>query len=391
MKKIIFFIAFAFISIACFSQDIISMRRGGKMEVYITEITPTLIRYKLSKDPSARVYFVFKDDVSGIMYQNGRVQKFDNSEDQTVERKSSSNDNQSQYQNQNQNQEQNQNQYQRQRPNQNQYQRPNPYDRNQDDFETKSQSISRRNQTNDFTLMDGKGETVVYLKNGSIIKGTVIEQVPNKSIKLKTADGNIFVCQMDDIEKITRGTVVDNNTNSNYTVIDDNNYNDNDESDQSSSGLSPGYRGSINLGYFFGVGDYAKDRFIFNFINGGQISPFFSLGFGTGVHYYIDDEQVLIPFFMDFKFNFIDKPISPYFSFDIGYSFNATDDFNGEGVFANFSCGAGFKISSRNEIFIGLCYQIQNIREYYNENNWWDPSSSQINLGALAFRFGFSF
>ena len=37
-------------------------------------------------------------------------------------------------------------------------------------------------------------EDVVYLKNGSIIHGTIIEQVLNQSIKIKTKDGNIFVC-----------------------------------------------------------------------------------------------------------------------------------------------------------------------------------------------------
>ena len=49
---------------------------------------------------------------------------------------------------------------------------------------------------------------VVYLKNGSILRGIIIEQVPNESIKLETSDGNIFVYQTSEIEKITKeGTV----------------------------------------------------------------------------------------------------------------------------------------------------------------------------------------
>lgn len=47
-------------------------------------------------------------------------------------------------------------------------------------------------------------QDVVYLKNGSIIRGVIIEQVPNKSIKIETADNSIFVCQFDEIEKITK-------------------------------------------------------------------------------------------------------------------------------------------------------------------------------------------
>ena len=45
---------------------------------------------------------------------------------------------------------------------------------------------------------------VVYLKNGSIIKGVIIEQVPNVSLKIKTSDGSLIICQMSDVEKITK-------------------------------------------------------------------------------------------------------------------------------------------------------------------------------------------
>ena len=47
-------------------------------------------------------------------------------------------------------------------------------------------------------------QDVVYLKNGSIIRGLIIEQIPNKSIKIETSNGNVFVYQMNEIEKITK-------------------------------------------------------------------------------------------------------------------------------------------------------------------------------------------
>jgi hypothetical protein len=34
---------------------------------------------------------------------------------------------------------------------------------------------------------------VVYLKNGSVIKGTIVEQVPGESLKIQTRDGNVGV------------------------------------------------------------------------------------------------------------------------------------------------------------------------------------------------------
>ncbi|MBQ1205217.1 MAG: hypothetical protein IIX66_04935, partial [Alistipes sp.] len=53
-------------------------------------------------------------------------------------------------------------------------------------------------------LFAQKYDEIVYLKNGSEIHGTVIEQIPGQSLKIQTRDGNIFVYKYSDIEKITK-------------------------------------------------------------------------------------------------------------------------------------------------------------------------------------------
>lgn len=45
---------------------------------------------------------------------------------------------------------------------------------------------------------------VVYLKDGSVIRGTIIEQIPDASLKIQTADGSVFVYEMDKVQKITK-------------------------------------------------------------------------------------------------------------------------------------------------------------------------------------------
>lgn len=45
---------------------------------------------------------------------------------------------------------------------------------------------------------------VVYLKNGSIIRGQIIEKIPDSIVKIQTKDGNVFVYKVEEIEKITR-------------------------------------------------------------------------------------------------------------------------------------------------------------------------------------------
>jgi hypothetical protein len=47
-------------------------------------------------------------------------------------------------------------------------------------------------------------QDVVYLKDGSVIRGQIIEQIPNVSIKIQTKDGNIFVCKMEEVDKIVK-------------------------------------------------------------------------------------------------------------------------------------------------------------------------------------------
>ncbi len=45
---------------------------------------------------------------------------------------------------------------------------------------------------------------VVYLKNGDIRKGVIIENIPNNYIKLETEGGSIYTIKYADIEKITK-------------------------------------------------------------------------------------------------------------------------------------------------------------------------------------------
>ncbi|MGD0590265.1 MAG: hypothetical protein ABSA44_05640 [Bacteroidota bacterium] len=47
---------------------------------------------------------------------------------------------------------------------------------------------------------------VVYLKNGDVRKGTIIENTPNDYIKIETYDGSIFTIKYTDIQKMAKET-----------------------------------------------------------------------------------------------------------------------------------------------------------------------------------------
>ena len=47
-------------------------------------------------------------------------------------------------------------------------------------------------------------QDVVYLKNGSIIRGDIVEMVPNATVKIQTFDGSVFIYPYADVEKFAK-------------------------------------------------------------------------------------------------------------------------------------------------------------------------------------------
>lgn len=223
------------------------------------------------------------------------------------------------------------------------------------------------------TFGQSSQQDVVHLKNGSIIRGTIIEQVPNVSIKIETRDKSVFVYQMDEIEKFTKETV--------------------DEKPkifQSSSDFQPGPFGMVELGYQIGSGDYSLDRLKLNIIYAYQFNPYFSVGGGTGIRYYFDGDGVLIPFFAEIKGTFLDNDVSPYLALDLGYSFDASDSFTGFGFLFSISGGVSFNAGDNLKMHAGLGYEAQKFKYSYSYGPYYSDSGSG-NLGAISLNVGLTF
>jgi hypothetical protein len=47
-------------------------------------------------------------------------------------------------------------------------------------------------------------QDVVYLKNGSIIKGLITEQIPGETVTIETNDGNVFVYKYKEVKKFSK-------------------------------------------------------------------------------------------------------------------------------------------------------------------------------------------
>ena len=199
----------------------------------------------------------------------------------------------------------------------------------------------------------------VYLKNGGMIRGTIIEQIPGVSIKVQTSDGSIYSYQMSMVDKITKDrTTVGSMYNG-------------------KSGNERGYKGFVDFGYTLGVGDFGEDRIEFSTSHGCQINPYLYVGGGVGANYYIDAELYGVPIFANVRANILDNQISPYIDFKIGYSIGDV-----EGLYLAPSLGC--KIHSFN-ISIGYVMQRAEFYSYYYDEIFTD------NCGGLSFKIGFEF
>lgn len=216
-------------------------------------------------------------------------------------------------------------------------------------------------------------QDVVYLKNGNIIRGVIIEQIPNKSLKIETPDKSVFVYQIDEIEKFTKEPLQGKNKNTSIKL-----------------NLHSGYRGIIELGDQVGIGYYKFDRLFFNIINGYQINQYFFIGLGTGFRYYYEPDDIVIPVFADFKTNLTDNRVSPYLSLSIGYSFNISESHykTNAGLILNPTFGINFNVSDKSIMNVGLGYEMQKMDIY--TDRYRNNLSSEI-VGAISINVGISF
>lgn len=145
---------------------------------------------------------------------------------------------------------------------------------------------------------------MIYLNNGKVITGQIIEQIPDSSIKVKTMDGLVFEYKMSEVSKITREQKP-------YVPEDPN-------------GKHYGLDFSINTGYLIGVGDYKKAGVIpVEFGLGKQVSKYFYAGGYTGA--FINTQgasNTSIPLGVDAKIMFPgESPVIPFIGLSLGYNF----------------------------------------------------------------------
>lgn len=134
---------------------------------------------------------------------------------------------------------------------------------------------------------------VVYLKNGSVIKGQIINTFPTGQVQIKKGDNSYQVfepTQFDSISTVNR--------------------------------IHPSYFNLTEVGILAGNSNnkYAAQFSLMN-ISGWQFKKHFSMGAGAGVEFF---SETYLPVVADLRYSFILHRMNPFFGLQTGYSFAIT-------------------------------------------------------------------
>ncbi|MEI7501123.1 MAG: hypothetical protein WCK84_11835 [Bacteroidota bacterium] len=214
---------------------------------------------------------------------------------------------------------------------------------------------------------------MVYLKNGSIIRGTIIEQIPNESVRIETADKSVFVYRMNEISKIAKETKLTTYTPSNKKESGSSKSKDNASTSAASTSTASaskgekksGYYGSIRAGGGIGLGN-SQDVAILklDIINGYRFNQYFAAGIGIGGQDYfstdLSNHSYCGSIFANFMGRYPDTKIAPYLGVGCGYTFQITPSFGGLGFLLNPTVGVSFRLG-KSTIELGVGYLMQNV------------------------------
>jgi hypothetical protein len=196
---------------------------------------------------------------------------------------------------------------------------------------------------------------VLYLKNGSIIKGTITEMVPNQTIKIKMADGSLFVFKMEEVEKFVKEEKPSIKAAVNKPKPEP------PKETRDTSLYIPkktGFYFNFQVGGGFVISPTQTAVAITPTL-GYQFSPYFKFGIGFGYiseKYYKYSSEIsysgnlnIVPIFVDAKFLFTKKKVTPMLNVDFGLAYNASssspdDMYRTNSVYFDFGSGFLFNI-----------------------------------------------
>lgn len=225
------------------------------------------------------------------------------------------------------------------------------------------------------------------LKNGSVITGVVIEEVPGQSYKVRTADGSIIVFKAEEVEKIVLNEV---GKAKEKNLV------------KAKSGLYYYNTSGLSLGAF---ATEEQTTYVVGISTVHGINLNNRLFFGAGFEMQITGFGTVVPIFFDTRVNFLKTENTPYLNLDIGAGINAINENipvvgqNGEvtekgisydsGMYGKGEIGYKMGISKKLNASFGLYFSAQaySARVWLYDDVFFSPEGFYVSYG-LKFAVG---
>lgn len=190
---------------------------------------------------------------------------------------------------------------------------------------------------------------IVYLKDGSFLKGTVVTETPF-ALELKLSDGstiNLSKGNIKQINKLSKNQILFNNgstvkSKGNYQIVSM----------------------ALLVGQDINNNGFKSGASVLHYVHGHQFNPYFAIGGGVGVDIYND---LYLPLYLDVRGYLTQKATSPYYALNVGYAlplvFEDKADFFSRkvtgGLMFNPSLGIRFASQNRANYLLEIGYRVQ--------------------------------
>lgn len=201
----------------------------------------------------------------------------------------------------------------------------------------------------------------IKLKDGSKLKVTVLENIPGDYIKIKLAENQETILSYADILSVRHKNYM---YNSRFV-------------------LPKGFYIDGSFGLLFGqANDFGDSRMGLSLSVAAnyRFNSFLSLGVGfEPTALTINSNYLMLPMYIHFTGNMIERRTSAFYSLDLGYSTASSPEAdNGNiamkgGVF--FRPGIGLRF---NKVTLGVAYQIQKVQTTRNYEWWWQSNQTTV-------------
>lgn len=206
-------------------------------------------------------------------------------------------------------------------------------------------------------------EDVVYLNNGGIVRGLIIEQVPGQSLKIQTRDGSVFFYPLVEVSKIAKEPPF----RGRYAGGAD-------------FQIRPKFKTFVELGY------QSSNQYEAQVSMGAQLLPFVYTGAGLGAFWAPDEEELAIPVFANVRFTLpLQVAVRPYLDVRAGYG-ALIDSQRSGGFYGSLTVGV-----EMGRFYLGCGYSSQSVSGSVYVPAWKVMVNGSGELDGFALRAGVKF